>query len=59
MPHQPGISPLTPANTSSYLLRARRDSAHTVWNYLILIFDKLGISSRVELVLVCGDVWAC
>jgi DNA-binding NarL/FixJ family response regulator len=26
-------------------------SEHTVRNYLICIFDKLGISSRVELVL--------
>jgi len=26
-------------------------SEHTVWNYMLKIFDKLGISSRVELVL--------
>jgi DNA-binding NarL/FixJ family response regulator len=28
-------------------------SEHTVRNYLFRIFDKLGVSSRVELVLYC------
>jgi len=33
------------------IVRALRRSEQTVRNYLIRIFDKLGISSRVELVL--------